>query len=154
MTNENKNLIFIPKDANYIEILGYRIDGFDSFEAFCEYLKKYAELEEIVEHLQAENEDVEKEIDKQYEQARADILENMADGGTSCHWCIEQHKAEAYKEIVKELKERFENLEYNTRTNRKTVKVEELKEQMDWVLHTVAIETIDNLLKEKIGETK
>lgn len=52
--NECKNLIYIPKNANYIEILGHRIDGFDSFEAFCEHLKKYAELEEMISHLQAE----------------------------------------------------------------------------------------------------
>ena len=51
---ENKNLIFIPKDGNYIEILGHRIDGFDSFEAFCEHLNKYAELEEIVNNQKAE----------------------------------------------------------------------------------------------------
>ena len=46
--NEARCLIDIPADGNYIEILGQRIDVFDSFEAFCEYLKKYAELEEIV----------------------------------------------------------------------------------------------------------
>lgn len=43
---ENKCLIYIPKDGNYIEILGYKIDGFDSFEKFCEHLKRYTELEE------------------------------------------------------------------------------------------------------------
>lgn len=38
------------------------------------------------------------------------------------------------------------------KTDRKTVKIEELKEQMDWLLHTVAIETVENLLKEMVGE--
>ena len=52
--NENKNLIWVPKDANYIEILGHRIDGFDSFEDFCEHLNKYAELEETVQRQQTE----------------------------------------------------------------------------------------------------
>lgn len=56
-------------------------------------------------------------------------------------------KTEAIKEFAEMLKECFENLEYNAKTNRKTVKVEELQEQMDWVLHIVAIKTIDNLLK-------
>lgn len=44
----DKFLIFVPNEGNYIEILGHRIDGFESFEAFCEHLKKYAELEETV----------------------------------------------------------------------------------------------------------
>lgn len=45
MTDKNKNLIYIPADGNYIEILGYKIDGFESFEAFCEHLNKYSKLE-------------------------------------------------------------------------------------------------------------
>lgn len=61
-------------------------------------------------------------------------------------------KIEAYKEFAKKLKEVFLNLQYNAKTIRKTVKIEELKEQMDWLLHTVAIETVDNLLKEMVGE--
>lgn len=64
MTNENKNLIYIPKDANYIEILGYRIDGFDSFEAFCEHLKKYAELEDTVERQKVEIERLQKRVEE------------------------------------------------------------------------------------------
>ena len=46
MSDKARVLINIPTDENYIEILGYKIDGFKSFEAFCEHLKKYAELEE------------------------------------------------------------------------------------------------------------
>ena len=51
----------------------------------------------------AEIEELEKEYDKVYEQAEANILGNMADGGTSCHWCIEKHKAEATKEFADRL---------------------------------------------------
>ena len=61
-------------------------------------------------------------------------------------------KAEAYKEFAKKLKEEFLNLQYNAKTDRKNVKIEELKEQMNWLLHTVAIETVENLLKEMVGE--
>lgn len=61
-------------------------------------------------------------------------------------------KAEAYKEFAERLKENFFNLQYNAKTDRKNVKIEELKEQMDWLLHTVAIETVENLLKEMVGE--
>ena len=46
MNGKERILIHIPADGNYIEILGFKIDGFKSFEAFCEHLKKYAELEE------------------------------------------------------------------------------------------------------------
>ena len=41
-----ESLIYIaPPSENYIEILGHKIDGFDSFEAFCEHLNRYAQLE-------------------------------------------------------------------------------------------------------------
>jgi hypothetical protein len=46
MTDKNRSLIYIPGDGNYIEILGYKIDGFESFDAFCEYLYSYSELED------------------------------------------------------------------------------------------------------------
>lgn len=61
-------------------------------------------------------------------------------------------KAEAYKTFAEKLKEEFLNLQYNANTDRKNVKIEELKQQMDWLLHTVAIETVENLLKEMVGE--
>lgn len=51
-------------------------------------------------------------------------------------------KAEAYKEFAEKAKENFQNIEYSADTDRKTV----------WVLHSVAAETLDNLLKEMIGE--
>ena len=43
---EERPLIFIPAEGNYIEILGHRIEGFDSWESFLEYLNKRATLEE------------------------------------------------------------------------------------------------------------
>ena len=66
-----------------------------------EYLAKNAL--NLINRQKAEIEELEAEIDKQYEQARADILGNMADGGTSCHWCIDEHKAEAIKEFAERL---------------------------------------------------
>lgn len=47
--------------------------------------------------------ELEAEIDKQYEQAEADILGNISDGGTSCHWCIDKHRANAIREFVEKL---------------------------------------------------
>lgn len=46
MTDGVRVLLNVPASGDYIEILGYKIDGFNSFQAFCEHLKKYAELEE------------------------------------------------------------------------------------------------------------
>lgn len=61
-------------------------------------------------------------------------------------------KAEAYKEFAEKAKENFQNLEYSADTYRKTVKVKEMKEQINWVLHSVAAETLDNILEELVGE--
>ena len=56
------------------------------------------------------------------------------------------------KEFVKKLKDHFNNLEYNANTKRKTVSVDELKEQMDWILHTVAIQSIEDIEREMLEE--
>ena len=55
------------------------------------------EYEDTIQQLEAET-------DKQYEQAEADILGNMADGGTSCHWCIDKNRKEGAKQLVSLLK--------------------------------------------------
>lgn len=57
-------------------------------------------------------------------------------------------KSEAYKEFAERVKKEFKNLEYQAKTKRKTVSIDELNSQMDWVLHEVALKTIDNLGKE------
>lgn len=49
--------------------------------------------------------DAEEEYERVYEQAEADIRGNIADGGTSCHWCIAGHKAD----VVKKMQERLKN---------------------------------------------
>lgn len=56
------------------------------------------------------------------------------------------------KEFVEKLKNHFNNLEYNANTKRKTVSVDELREQMDWILHTVAIQSIEDIEKEMLEE--
>lgn len=81
-----------------------------------------------------------------------DYNQNLLAANTALSNEILETKDKAYKEFAEKLKEEFLNLQYNAKTNRKTVKIEELKEQMDWLLHTVAIETLENLLKEMVGE--
>ena len=74
MTDNEKMLIHIPANGGCIEILGHHIDGFDSFEAFCEHLKKYSEKEETINRQKAEIERLTTENKKQ--QA---IIEKMSD---------------------------------------------------------------------------
>ena len=46
--NNEKEVIFIPADGNYVRILGHVIDGYDSFEAFVEHLQKYSVMEDRI----------------------------------------------------------------------------------------------------------
>lgn len=46
------------------------------------------------------------------------------------------------EKFSEELIKRFNDLEYQANTPRKTVKVDELRAQMDWILHEVAVNTI------------
>lgn len=132
----NENLIYIPKDANYIEILGYRIDGFNSFEAFCEHLKKYAELEETVERQQAEIKKL-KGIEREY----LDEIEQTV---------VKKLKLEFYKSLIdfatsqvidfaEGLKDIYRNDKRYDRPNAHTM-IEKL------------FDNIDKLLEEKLGE--
>lgn len=103
----------------YANLAGYALDHINRYEA---------ELEEL-----------EAEIDKQYEQAKADILGNMSDGGTSCHWCIDGHRTVAIKEFAERL---THDLVINNEGN------------TDYFDFGYTLETIDNLVKEMTGETK
>ncbi len=60
----------------------------------------WQQIANIIETQQAEIEELNAEINKQYEQAVTDIKGNLANGGVSCHWCIEQNKSEAIKEFA------------------------------------------------------
>lgn len=69
---KNRPLINIPKNANYIEILGYKLYGeFDSFQSFVDYLKSVSDTEK-------ENERLKKEIDE-YENRKAYLIEYLTD---------------------------------------------------------------------------
>lgn len=61
---------------------------------------------------------------------------------------LEKEKTEQLKQFAKRLKEKFNDTEYRAKTKRKTISVEELKAQMDWILHEVVIKNIDETLKE------
>ena len=57
----------------------------------------------LIKELTEEIKDLEADYDRVYEQAEADIHGNMADGGTSCHWCMEKTKAYTVKMMQSKL---------------------------------------------------
>lgn len=50
-----------------------------------------------------EYDDLQSEYDKVYKQAEADIHGNIADGGTSCHWCEDMTKRGTAKQSCNDL---------------------------------------------------
>jgi hypothetical protein len=132
-------------DAEIIKALEYcKNQGFVSKCCECRYKNSSGCVEllitdalDLINRQKAEIERLETEYESVYEQARADILGNMADGGTSCHWCIEQHKAEAIKEFAERLKERKFYVNF-CRMYR----------------CVVSVKVIDNLVKEMVGDAE
>lgn len=60
---------------------------------------------DLIKRQQAEIESLEADYENVYKQATADLLASITDGGTSCEWCIDKHRAEAIKEFAERLKE-------------------------------------------------
>ena len=58
----------------------------------------------------------------------------------------------AVEDIFEEIEKKISSMQYNVKTTRKTVNVEELKEQVDWVLHEVIPNTIAELKKKYMGK--
>ena len=89
------------------------------------------------------------------------LIPEYADGWNSAVEHIENAptvdiKTEVAREIFAEIKERISSLEYKAKTQRKIIRVEELKDQVNWVLHEVISNTITELenkyTKEGVGE--
>ena len=53
----------------------------------------------IIKELTEEIKDLEVDYERVYEQAEADIRGNIADGGMSCHWCMDKTKADTVKRM-------------------------------------------------------
>ena len=99
---------------------------------------------DLINRQRAEIEELEAEIDKQHEQAKADILGNMADGGTSCHWCIEQHRAIAVKEFAERLKATYQDCKFPIIRN---INARRFNDRVDY-----CIAVLDKIAKEMVGE--
>ena len=109
-------------------------------ETQCPFYKKCKSNEELVDYVidiinrqQAEIESLQSEIDKQYETAEANIRAEIADGGTSCHWCEDKVRADAIKEFAELLKEYVYHTSFGT--------------------PVVDLADIDDAVKEMVGDT-
>lgn len=76
----------------------------DAIECINRQQNAIKELQKTIDILHEEIADFEVEINNQYEIAVADIKSNIADSGTSCHWCMDITKAKAIKEFADKLK--------------------------------------------------
>lgn len=81
-------------------------------------------------------------------------LNAMRGAANSYKMHYENAKTEVAREIFAEIDERIASLEYRANTPRKTVKVEELKAQCDWILHEVIPKTLAELKKKYIGDKR
>ena len=91
-TEENP-LIFVPAEGNYIEILGHRIEGFDSWESFQEYLKKRTALVEENKKLTNEKSSLIDYLKVKLEESK---LERMHVDGM----CFTSIKEQVYQELL------------------------------------------------------
>ena len=87
---------------------------------------------------QAEIERLEIECEEQYESAEATIRAEIASGGTSCHWCEDKVRIEAYKECIEKVKEKSKKTEIVCSGALVTIS------------YAISNKNLDNLLKELV----
>lgn len=75
----------------------------------------------------------------------------MDTGNNDVTGIINKLRGQAIKEFAEKLKKAFNNLEYAPNTHRKTLDLDVVKNQIDWVLHEVTTKEIDKLVKEMTG---
>ena len=62
----------------------------------------------LIKEFTEEIKDLEADYDRVYEQAEADIHGNIANGGTSCHWCADKTKVDTVRKMQKLFEERLD----------------------------------------------
>lgn len=82
---------------------------------------------------------------------RAESVEKLAD-----YLLAEDYRkaSDVAAEIFAEIEKTIADLEYKANTPRKTVSVDELRAQVNWVLHKVVPETLANLKKKYTEDTE
>lgn len=84
-------------------------------DAIVEVIMTAKKLDDMVKKLTKENESLkadikylEAEYDHVYEQAEADIHGNIADGGTSCHWCMDKTRDDTVRKMQEKIRTKSE----------------------------------------------
>ena len=88
----------IDKKQAYVEDLLKELDR--SIEINAELQTQVYGLKAENGQLRLENNDLEANLEKAYEIERANIQAEIAEAGTSCHWCKEQTVKDTAKEIL------------------------------------------------------
>lgn len=114
-----------------------------------------------IEKLRAENEalwKINKQSEEEIHELRQELLKRKNLEESFCKTTkqfdkqlaktVKLERAEAIKEFAERLKENFFDLDVQFEGKRKTVPVKECIMQSNWLLHSVAIQEIDNLVKE------
>lgn len=76
----------------------------------------------------------------------------MNTGSNDVTGIINKIREQAVREFAEKLKESFNKLEYVANTHRKTLDLDVVKNQIDWVLHEVTTKEIDKLAKEFVKD--
>lgn len=107
--------------------------GYDSGEKFCDIW--FVDILNLINELESENKRLQDLCNKTYEDLTKEIdrLEK---------------ETKQLKQFAERLKESLNDMEYRAKTGRKTLRIEEVYEQMNWILHKVVQSKIDEVAKE------
>ena len=158
---EKQNCIDCPAIANDTDCVNIEklfVDMFNRLQADKDALiagqetlqKALAEKDNEIKRLQERNVILRGAVDTQKNDNKR-LAGYLADSISHKPRSEAEIKTEARKELAQKLKEQFNDLEFNVKTPRKTLKVEELQDQVNWILREVVIQTIDSVLDETAG---
>lgn len=83
---------------------------------------------------------------------RQTVIDNLRESLEFLDEETERVRADTVRKFAEMLKKRIEKSSYNARTDRKTVRKEELLEQVNWVYHEVVPDLIDQIAQEILKE--
>lgn len=106
---------------------------------------------ELINRLQAENERLKADCDKIAEDY-SNLMIEKDELFDETERLIKSAKAEAIKGVQDKLIERFKQLEHAPRTNRKTIRIEEVNAIVNTVLQVSVPNIINQVVKEMVGE--
>lgn len=103
---DKEPVIMIPREGNYVEILGHRIDGgFESFDGFIKYLGEIKQTEQENERLKADKKVLENYSCQMEYYLLAKIEEAKLDRTYVNGICVPNKSEEIYKQVLDKLYE-------------------------------------------------